>query len=112
MSLTDRIAQHKYFIVVRTWELQTTGTILNPGDLLVKTGSRYSLESSPTATFSAETDDVDQFVEELDEEEFQILVPVRQPRQRIDILERDSKKYIQNTARNLSPCARALSKAR
>ena len=111
MSLTDRIAQHKYFIVVRTWELQTTGTILNPGDLLVKTGSRYSLES-PTATFSAETDDVDQFVEELDEEEFQILVPVRQPRQRIDILERDSKKYIQNTARNLSPCARALSKAR
>ena len=101
MSVTGRIAQPKYFIVVRTWELQTVGTILNPGDLLVKTGSLYSLESSPRDTFSAETDDVDQFVEELDDEEFQILVPVRQPRQRIDIVERDSKKYMQNIARNL-----------
>ena len=101
MSVTDRIDQHKYFIVVKTFELHTIRTILNPGDLLVKTGSLYSLESSPAANFSAETNDVDQFVKELDEEEFQILVPVRQPRQRMNILERDSKKYMQNTARNL-----------
>ena len=49
MARIDRIAQHKYFIVVRTWELQTLGTILNRGDLLVKTGSRYLLETSSSA---------------------------------------------------------------
>jgi hypothetical protein len=107
MAALDRFASSKHYIVMKTWKLQSpSNVILHPGCLLKREPSGRYINEITNAVIPAEMvfrayDDM--YLKEIDEQDYEILIPVSQPLQRTKLLEKDSGQFLSKAARQLHP---------